>query len=445
MNIIQEIEDLKSEFAKKYANNPMAGVLGDGCYETKAKVAKAEQTELAKQQYDKMQEIYLEYVKVLRKNGYEIVMNEYDKSRVLQDLNGKKVWLGGSEKTNRFLKQFSDPCQELNNAHQSIICASVNYNGAFKGLAKGDHGEEYVDQTLELFHGKYKYAKNIKINHEDYKGKTSETDLYVMTSKGILVCEIKNKGNENCQFKISKDGQWSKYDRNGKFIEVMESPFAQNTRHCIATEMMLKANGIQDFKIIPVVIIANEKVRIDNDSDNSVIRISELYNFVEKLNYPEKYNEEYQQKILDLLYANHIEEDNYFDLNVVEEHMQKLTIDYAEYYLQMIRDMMDLCSAICTKEKKLVEQELAKMKIENRKKILVRGVAVAIIDVIAVIMIMVMNEMGSLLFCLVAIGLGIAGFCGTIYGFFYIKEDRPLENSWGREAVEDRIMTDGEY
>lgn len=445
MNIIQEIENLKSEFAKKYANNPMAGVLGDGCYETKVKVAKTEQTELAKQQYDKMQEIYLEYVKVLRKNGYEIVMNEYDKSRVLQDLNGNKVRLGGSKKTNSFLHRFLDPCQELNNAHQSIIRASVNYNGSFKGLAKGDYGEEYVDQTLELFHGKYKYAKNIKINHEDYKGKTSETDLYVMTSKGILVCEIKNKGNENCQFKISKDGQWSKYDRNGKFIEVMESPFAQNTRHCIATEMLLKANGIQDFKIIPVVIIANEKVRIDNDSDNSVIRISELYNFVEKLNYPEKYNEEYQQQILDLLYANHIEEDNYFDLNVVEEHMYKLTIDYAEYYLQMIRDITTLCAAIEKKEKELVKKKIAEMKKAHNKKNLLGIAAIVVIDVLAVIMLMLMNEMGSWLFCLVAVGLGFIGFCGTVYAFFGITGGEPAEIRWSRESIEHDIMIKGKY
>ena len=439
MNIIQEIEDLKSEFAKKYANNSMAGVLGDGCYETKAKVAKAEQTELAKQQYDKMQEIYLEYVKVLRKNGYEIVMDEYDKSRVLQDLNGNKVRLGGSKKTNSFLHRFLDPCQELNNAHQSIIHASVNYSGTFKGLSKGDHGEEYVDQTLELFNGKYKYAKNIKINHDDYKGKTSETDLYVMTSKGILVCEIKNKGNENCQFKISKDGQWSKYDRNGEFIEVMESPFAQNTRHCIATEMLLKANGIQDFKIIPVVIIANEKVRIDNDSDNSVIRISELYNFVEKLNYPEKYNEEYQQKILDLLYANHIEEDNYFDLNVVEEHMQKLTIDYAEYYLQMIRDAKRLCDAIRCKENELVEQRIAEMNAETKKSILKGAAIIGLIDVVAIFMYI------SEIYTLLSIGLGIVGFFGTICGFFYIKDEAPLGKRWGRENIEYSIIQEGEY
>lgn len=439
MSIIQEIESLKVEFAKKYTNNPMAGMLMDGCYETKVKVAKTEQTELAKQQYEKMQEIYLEYVNILRKNGYEIVLNEYDKSYVLQDLNGKKVWLGGSKKTNRFLKQFLDPCQELSNAHQSIIRASVNYNGSFMGLAKGEHGEEYVDQTLELFHGKYKYAKNIKISHEDYKGKTSETDLYVMTTKGILVCEIKNKGNENCQFKISRDGQWTKYDRNGKFVEVIESPFAQNTRHCIATEKLLKTYGFHDFKIIPVVIIANEKVRIDNDSDNSVIRISELYNFVEKLNYPEKYSEEYQQQIVDLLYANHIEEENYFDLNVVEEHMHKLTMDYVKYYLQMIHDMKNLCYAIRSKENKLVEQRISEMNAERKKTTLIVVGVIGLIDVAVIFMYI------SEIFTLLSVGLGIVGFIGTIYGFFYIKEDAPLEDRWGRAAIENSIMSEGEY
>lgn len=194
----------------------------------------------------------------------------------------------------------------------NILISFDNLKNKKLSLDKGNAGEDYVAKELSLFKDKYKFAENIILPHSDLKGKTSETDLYVLTSKGILVCEIKNKGNEKYIFKIGKDGQWTKHNATGKFLETMDSPFAQNTRHCIATEQFLKDNGITDFKIIPVVIIANEQVRIENNSDNIVIRASELYNFVERLDYPEKYNEEYQNKVLNTLKDKSIKKENLF-------------------------------------------------------------------------------------------------------------------------------------
>ena len=190
------------------------------------------------------------------------------------------------------------------------------------GLEKGDRGEEYVLSELDLYRGKYRILSNIKLPFEGQKGFTSETDLYVLTKKGILVCEIKNKGNENVEFHISKDGQWAKYDHNGRLLETMESPFAQNARHCIATEQFLERHGIKDYKIIPVIIIGNEAVTIKNEGTNSVIRAFELYNFVEGLSLPEKYDDEYQQKLQDLILGNDIKEDNLFPLQVVPKNLE---------------------------------------------------------------------------------------------------------------------------
>ena len=188
------------------------------------------------------------------------------------------------------------------------------------GYKKGDVGEDYVEKELDLFKNKYKFVKNVVFDYQDSKGKTSETDLYVITKKGILVCEIKNKGNEKYIFEITKDGQWSKCDSKGKLLEVMEtSPFAQNTRHCLATEKILEDNGIKDYKIIPVVIIGNEMVRIDNSSNNIVIRTSELYNLIEGLNLEEKYDEEYQNRIIDIFNSNRVDGENAFAIPVVRE------------------------------------------------------------------------------------------------------------------------------
>lgn len=208
-------------------------------------------------------------------------------------------------------------------------------------LDKGNAGEHYVSQELDLFKYKYKFVENIILPYSDLKGKTSETDLYVLTPKGILVCEIKNKGNEKYVFKISSDGQWSKYNSQGKFLEVMDSPFAQNTRHCIATEQFLKDNGITDFKIIPVVIIANESVRIEKDSENIVIRASELYNLVEGLELPEKYNEEYQTKVLNILKDKSIKKENLFKVLSVKDDAEEKIINSTSRILDMYIDFIN--------------------------------------------------------------------------------------------------------
>lgn len=210
--------------------------------------------------------------------------------------------------------------EELVKIYNSILSAYHTAKAKAEGYKKGDVGEDYVEKELELFKNKYKFINNVVFDYQDSKGKTSETDLYVITKKGILVCEIKNKGNEKYIFKITKDGQWSKCDAKGNLLEVMEpSPFAQNTRHCLATEKILEDNGIRDYKIIPVVIIGNETARIDNSSSNIVIRTSELYNLIEGLGFEEKYDEEYQNRIIDIFNASRTDDENTFPIHVVRK------------------------------------------------------------------------------------------------------------------------------
>lgn len=229
----------------------------------------------------------------------------------------------------------------LFNIMNNILYSFDTLKNRKQSLDKGNSGEDYVARELDLFKDKYKFLENIILPYSDLKGKTSETDLYVLTPKGILVCEIKNKGNEKYVFKISSDGQWSKYNSQGKFLEVMDSPFAQNTRHCIATEQFLKDNGITDFKIIPVVIIANEQVRIENNSENIVIRASELYNLVERLQLPEKYDKEYQTKVFNILKDKSIKNENLFKVLSVKDNAEEKIINSTSKILDMYINLIE--------------------------------------------------------------------------------------------------------
>ena len=59
-------------------------------------------------------------------------------------------------------------------------------------LRKGIAGEEYVNEQLRLYEGKYRVLKNIVLESVDSQGNTSEVDAYIITDKGLVVAEIKN-------------------------------------------------------------------------------------------------------------------------------------------------------------------------------------------------------------------------------------------------------------
>lgn len=61
-------------------------------------------------------------------------------------------------------------------------------------LRKGIAGEDYVNEQLRLYEGKYRILKNIVLESVDSQGNTSEVDAYIITDRGLVVAEIKNYG-----------------------------------------------------------------------------------------------------------------------------------------------------------------------------------------------------------------------------------------------------------
>lgn len=170
-----------------------------------------------------------------------------------------------------------------------------------------------------------------------------------MTTKSLLVCEIKNYGNEEDTFLISKDDQCLKNPEEMRSKIITPSPFAQNTCHCVATEKLLEESGIHNIKIIPVVIIANETVRIRNQSSNSVICTLELYHFIEQLDFPENYTLEFQDKIISILQENNGPEDNRFPLKAWNTENAQILLDYTHELMQSLFEMLDFSNTVIKK------------------------------------------------------------------------------------------------
>ena len=152
-----------------------------------------------------------------------------------------------------------------------------------------------------MYRNKYLIRENILLPAQSIGRDSSETDLYIITPKGVCVCEIKNYGKKGETLKISRDGMWSVVKSGRRESVKKDSPVEQNASHCLATEQWLEENGLPGIKMIPIIFIANNEVKVENDSPNAIMRVSELYNYINALNLPEVISKEKQQYIADVL------------------------------------------------------------------------------------------------------------------------------------------------
>lgn len=203
--------------------------------------------------------------------------------------------------------------------------------GDLAGYKKGESGEEYVEKQMSILSDKYFVRQNVLLPSADELSQTSETDAYIVTAKGIFVCEVKNWGGAGQTIKVTKDGQWSIIKSGAR--EAKESPVAQNSRHCLATEKYLKNKGIDKIRIKPLIIIANDMVFVENEGDNAIIRASEIYSYIEGLNLPEIYSEEEQKQIIELFEDCKIEE-RYFMIN---DYVGTMKESYGAYIKELLK------------------------------------------------------------------------------------------------------------
>lgn len=143
---------------------------------------------------------------------------------------------------------------------------------------KGKTGEDHVSRVLSQYRDKFFILENVVIPAYEEKGNTSETDVYLITSKGIFVCEVKNYGAMGQTLYIPEKGEWLLYNSSGHLLSRKPSAFEQNTRHCNATRSFIKEHLGIEVPMIPVVIIANEvvDVQLENPNGNIVIRANKI-------------------------------------------------------------------------------------------------------------------------------------------------------------------------
>ena len=148
----------------------------------------------------------------------------------------------------------------------------------YKVVKLGIDGENRVNENLHLFRREFIKFDGARFTDSDRN--SVECDNIIISPKGIFILEVKNYGEtEGYSLKIDKTGGWRKV--RGNSSEPMNSPVGQNIRHIAVLKNILRDRGM-NVNVKGLVVIANEKVEIDNQSDSKVIRHTSLYEELSK-------------------------------------------------------------------------------------------------------------------------------------------------------------------
>lgn len=151
-------------------------------------------------------------------------------------------------------------------------------------LQIGKDGEDRIDKYLKPYDDEIINLSGIRLEVE---GNSIENDNILITRRGIFVLEVKNIGSTGSyNIKIEKDGRWSKEFTNGKSEIINFDATTQNDRHVVYLKRFINKKLNRDIDnyidIEGLVIIANNKINIENYSEQPVYRMQEIYRHISK-------------------------------------------------------------------------------------------------------------------------------------------------------------------
>jgi hypothetical protein len=179
--------------------------------------------------------------------------------------------------------------EEFENFYYSVIYRNPKEDDSIKIEQKiinaGLAGEKRLEQELDMYKDVWNPLYNVRL---EVDGNSVESDAIIVCAKGIFTLEAKNfSSSGSYQIRITKDGQWQKVFSSGK-VEPMKDVVSQANRHVAFKQRFindsLQKKGISEdyIPVQSIIVIANDNVIIENESDSPVIRISQIYNFIQK-------------------------------------------------------------------------------------------------------------------------------------------------------------------
>ncbi|HHK5533250.1 TPA: nuclease-related domain-containing protein [Bacillus mobilis] len=205
-----------------------------------------------------------------------------------------------------------------------------SYKEKINIIGAGNRGEKRVNDELDQFDGFSRYMSNLRL---EVNGQSIETDNVLFSTKGIFLFEVKNfSENGKYGLRITKDGQWQRVESDGSVMPMKSDVTAQHNRHVLLMEKMIREQWRQLYseeapfiKLSPLIVIANDRIMVENQTDLAIIRISQIYHHVQKSN--EHLSQDTLSKLWNILETN--------KLPLKEYPVQDYSKDLAEYYKVM--------------------------------------------------------------------------------------------------------------
>lgn len=177
------------------------------------------------------------------------------------------------------------------------------------GVSLGETGEQRVAMELQPYEGQIIVLPNLRL---EVDGESIENDFVLISPYGIYVLEVKNLGSGGGYgLYIEKDGRWNKV--RGRNMEYMESPVHQNERHILYLEKYINAelgkNLDNYLRVQGIVVIANDKADIKNESDHLILRYKDIMSNIRRQ--PVVMKEEEMKKIAGILQKAGLEPKKY--------------------------------------------------------------------------------------------------------------------------------------
>ena len=148
----------------------------------------------------------------------------------------------------------------------------------------GVEGEQLVRKELDQYADRYVTLYGNRIAYEE--GKTIESDALVFSEQGLFTVEVKNiKSRGNHMIKIAKDGVWYARRNTSEEWTVDEQAskiFDQMNRQVYGTQKFIHDQTGERHTVHPVIVIANDNAKIENETDWVIIRPNQLYSVISR-------------------------------------------------------------------------------------------------------------------------------------------------------------------
>lgn len=214
------------------------------------------------------------------------------------------------------------------------------------GTSIGKQGEDSVNKNIEMYSHR---LMNIRNTRFEIDGQSVETDNLILSKNGIFSLEVKNLGaTGKYDIRVDKDGKWNKVEKNK--ISEMANVTSQTYRHIALTEKLfieeLNKLGInKEIVVHPLIVLANDKVNLENNSDIKIIRTSNIYK--EICNENDDLSENLLNILKDIVLKNNLPQKLYKTIDIFNsaEKINKLS----DILIELLNKYNDLLEEIISK------------------------------------------------------------------------------------------------